>query len=313
MKDNRLKMFILALANCIVYSCCGTQVGDNTIIGIVWSFSQYMSAMFAIISVTHLLDLKTKKKLEVAKWVFLIILILGIVLCAFICSSDLQNNIKKIFFVCEVIMVFLALIIHYMLSHSSAFDDSKNIKEIDNEQMIEQDNKFVNKEDILNINGDDICELLYDNNEPLNKKRQVKSAIWIVICSVIMTFDFLVLPLILKCKGSGKKHIILCYVIAILMLISAIFYKNKLYFDKWLKAITVTIVEAFGVSLGCISDAYFNVYIGQLNLDSRSVYFFPYVVMGVAIIPFLVSAQKIIENYKTIFVNRKARLKEIKE
>lgn len=43
---------------------------------------------------------------------------------------------------------------------------------------------------------------------------------------------------------SVREHIILCYVIAILMLISAIFYKNKLYFDKWLKTITVTIVEA---------------------------------------------------------------------
>lgn len=306
MMDNRLKMFILSLANCIVYSCYSTQIDENTIIGIAWSFSQYMSAMVAILSVTHLIDLKSKKKLDIVKWIFLVTLILGIVFCAFICSSDLQKNVKQYFFACEVVMVILALIIHYMLSHSRVFDDNKNMKEIDNGEMIEQGNKCVKKEDILHINGNDICDFLYDNNEPLNQKRQVRAALWIVICSVIIAFDCLVLPLILKCLGSGKEHIILWYVSALLILICAIFYKNKLYFNRWSKTIGITVVESLGICLGCLLDAYFNVYIGQLDLESSSVYFFPYLVMGVAIIPFLMCAQKIIEDYKTLLLSRKA-------
>lgn len=63
MGDKRLKILILALANCIVYSCFFMYVRmTDTIVDLIWMFSQYVSAFVAIIIICPLLELMKKRK-----------------------------------------------------------------------------------------------------------------------------------------------------------------------------------------------------------------------------------------------------------
>lgn len=297
MRDKRLKTLILALANCIVYSCFSIQLRDNTIFGVFWMFSQYISAFIALVSISPLLEMNKKKKINIVKWALMVFGILGIVICAFVSSSDLQRDIKTYSLLCELVLVVFILVMYYTLSHDTLQNINRNIDLIRNLEKRESLNE--NK----NIDGEQVLNFLHRKDIPSNKKRQVKAALWVMICTIIILFDCLVLPLILKCMECQINVIISSYCICLSVLLGSILYKNNLYYVKWIQVIVVTCFDFLGIAIGCISDAYLNICVGQLNGNSYSVYFGPYLIIGIGMIPFLVSAYKITNNYKKIFTN----------
>lgn len=133
--------------------------------------------------------------------------IIGTVLCAFVCSSDLQSDIKSYSMVCEVVLVVLILVMYYVLSHDIVQKVNKNIEIIGNLEKVEQ----INEKN--NIDGKQVLKFLKRKDVPSKSKRQVRAALWVVICAIIIFFNCLILPLVLKCLGHQKDRIILSYFI----------------------------------------------------------------------------------------------------
>lgn len=117
-----------------------------------------------------------------------------------------------------------------------------------------------------------------------------------MICSYVIGFNYLILPLILKILTNKKEIIMFSYVFAIIVMITAVVYKSILYYKKSTKVFLITSIESIGIVIACLIEGYFNVYKGRQQTGVTTLYFFPSIVICVGSIPFLLFARDMIIN-----------------
>lgn len=280
MKNTQLKWIILLLSNSIVYSKLYYLFEENLGIGILWNLSHYVIYLIVCIKIGTLLEGFKNNIKRILALISLYLGLFGVIICAFICSSDLPIRVKNYTFGLELILTIYCMFILYKL----------NVNKMVSEKTTYSDN----------YEKSSVYKYIFSDINSQEKKSKVRAAFWVLICSFIILVLYFVSPMILKMVRAETYIVIMTYIISIIVLLISLYIKNSLYYQEKYKKWYVTIFEYFSILVASVFEYYWNVYLWLEYTDRHSVYFLCYVLLGVGIIPFLIISQKITKNYTEI-------------
>lgn len=281
MEKSKRNWIILLLVNSIIYSKLYYLFDESSVIGMLWNLSHYPIYFIVCIKISSMAKDGKKDAKKIVGLVSLYITLFGTILCSYFCSSNQPENIKGYVFAGELILTIYCLVIYYLISNMKKDVCKKSAQK-------------------SKIADSAAYDYIYDRSNSTENKAKVRSALWIVINSVLLVVLYLVLPLILRILRVNANQIVLAYCITIIWILICLYIKNYLFYQNESKKYYFTLCEIVGIFIASAPEYYYNVYLRSLSPEHHTIYLGCYLLIGLGTIPFLVISNKIITKYTEI-------------
>ncbi len=264
---SRIIGIIIALVLMLTYSLLQINVF------ILGEFLPYIAVAIGCIYASKYYD--NKQKYNRLFTYIIWILLFFVMLCSYLCKSELEQGVKEIAFVLEVVMDAFVLLLCFKLEQMSSGK--------------------ISKKEVI-VDSDKIVDDLMSSNSTENKYK-ARAVTMIVICIWLYATECFILPLIMKVLKVGLMQMIVSYIVVNALLVLSIMIKNMWFYNKSIVVVLKTLSETIVFSIGCLFDAYSNVYSAIISPEKHTIIFIPYLIIAVGIIPFLNNSNKMFELY----------------
>lgn len=271
-----LKWILLLELNCMVYSLFYSGVEKNSLVDIIWSLSHYFIYIVVGIKISYLVETNTNSWKRTLKLVILYLPLFCSIILSYMYKADQLDKWKECIFILQIITIIICLSLYYLLEKT--YSQNKDKSSLESQKVIESEY---------------MIDYISDDSRDIYDRRKVRGALWVGIISANLVIFIYVVPLAIKILRVHREDIFYIYMIILAFIGVSLCIKNHLSFYQNKKRHFITLIEFIGIAIGSFAEYYWNVYMWLPSETTHVIYFGPYVLIGIGLIPFLYVSNQI--------------------